>query len=162
MPVALQLLGLAAWLGITFVAAIIGSVASINAPAFYGQLTRPAWAPPAWIFGPVWTVLYLSMGVAAWLVWRIGGLLAARTALLLFVVQLVCNALWSWLFFAWHQGGLAMLDILVLWTLVAATTVAFWRLKPIAGGLLIPYLLWVSFASVLNFAIWQLNPQLLR
>jgi tryptophan-rich sensory protein len=76
-------------------------------------------------------------------------------------VQLALNALWSWLFFGWHRGALAFADILVLWTLIVATSVAFWRIKPLAGVLLVPYLLWVSFASALNYAVWQLNPQVL-
>ena len=128
---------------------------------FYQQLVRPDWAPPAWLFAPVWTVLYSLIGVAAWLVWRVGGFRAARTALTLFLVQLVVNALWSWLFFGWHLGGLALADILVLWVLIVATIVAFWRVAPLAGALLIPYLLWVSFAAALNHSVWQLNPRIL-
>lgn len=146
---------------ICFAAAAIGGVASASAPEFYRELVLPAWAPPAWVFGPVWTVLYLLMGVAAWLVWRERGFGGARTALGLFLVQLAANALWSWLFFAWQLGALATLEILVLWGLILATTVAFWRVRPLAGALLLPYLAWVSFASVLCFAIWRANPQLL-
>jgi benzodiazapine receptor len=149
------------WLAICFVAATLGGVASASAPAFYRELVRPAWAPPGWVFGPVWTVLYLLMGVAAWLVWRERRFGGARTALGLFLVQLVANALWSWLFFAWQLGALATLEILVLWGLILATTVAFWRVRPLAGALLLPYLAWVSFASALCFAIWRANPQLL-
>jgi tryptophan-rich sensory protein len=156
-----QILGLLGWLLVSFAAAAIGSVASIRAPAFYTRLVQPGWAPPPWVFGPVWTVLYTLMGVAAWLVWRSGGFRVHRRALTLFLVQLAFNALWSWLFFAWHRGGLAFADILVLWLLIAATLVSFWRVRPLAGGLLIPYLLWVSFASALNYVIWQLNPQVL-
>ncbi len=156
-----QTLGLAAWLAISFVAAAIGSVASIQAGSFYAQLARPEWAPPSNIFGPVWTVLYALMGIAAWLVWRAGGFRAARTALALFLVQLAVNALWSWLFFGWHLGGAALADIVLLWLLVVATLVAFWRIRPVAGALLIPYLLWVTFAAALNHSVWQLNSQLL-
>lgn len=156
-----QTLGLAAWLAISFVAAAIGSVASIQAGSFYAQLARPEWGPPSNIFGPVWTVLYALMGIAAWLVWRAGGFRAARTALALFLVQLAVNALWSWLFFGWHLGGAALADIVLLWLLVVATLVAFWRIRPVAGALLIPYLLWVTFAAALNHSVWQLNPQLL-
>jgi len=156
-----QFLGLVAWLVATFLAAGIGSVASINAEPFYMQLVRPEWAPSPSIFGPVWTALYALMGVAAWLVWRIGGFRAARTALTLFLVQLAINALWSWLFFGWHLGALAFADILLLWALIMATLITFWRVKPLTGALLIPYLLWVSFASVLNYMVWQLNPQML-
>ncbi len=101
------------------------------------------------------------MGVAAWLVWRIGGFRAAQTALTLFLVQLAINALWSWLFFGWHQGALAFADIVLLWVLIVATLAAFWRIRAIAGALLIPYLLWVSFAAALNYSVWQLNSHIL-
>lgn len=155
------MLGLVAWAAITFVAAAIGSAASIEAGPFYGELVRPDWAPPARLFGPVWTALYALMAIAAWLVWREGGVARNRTALTLFVVQLALNALWSWLFFGWQMGGAAFAEILVLWVAIVATLVAFWRVKPLAGALLLPYLAWVSFAAVLNWSIWQLNPQLL-
>jgi translocator protein len=156
-----QIIGLAAWLLISFVAAAIGSAASIQAGPFYTQLVRPGWAPPAGIFGPVWTILYVLMGIAAWRVWRVRGFSAARTALTLFLIQLAVNALWSWLFFGWHLGAAAFADIILLWALIVATLGAFWRISPIAGALLIPYLLWVSFALALNYSVWQLNPQLL-
>jgi benzodiazapine receptor len=161
MPKPKQVLGLVAWLVVTFMAAGIGSAASINADPFYRQLVRPAWAPPPSIFGPVWTALYALMGVAAWWVWRSGGFRAARTALSVFLVQLAVNALWSWLFFGWHLGALAFADIVLLWALIVATLIAFWRVRPLAGAFLMPYLLWVSFAAVLNYRVWQLNPQLL-
>lgn len=153
-----QIIGLISWLAVTFVAAAIGSVASIRAGSFYTQLVRPDWAPPAGLFGPVWTILYALMGIAAWLVWRAGGFRAARTALTLFLVQLAVNALWSWLFFGWHLGAAAFVDIVVLLALIVATLISFWRIRPLAGALLIPYLLWVGFASVLNYTVWQLNP----
>jgi tryptophan-rich sensory protein len=101
------------------------------------------------------------MGIAAWLVWREGGFRAAGSALVLFLVQLALNALWSWLFFGWHRGAQAFADILLLWALILATLVAFWRIRPLAGVLLLPYLLWVSFAAVLNYSVWQLNPEIL-
>ena len=153
-----QILGLAGWFAITFVAAAIGAAASVNAGTFYTQLALPAWAPPTWVFGPVWTVLYLSIAIAAWLVWRVNGFGPARTALTLFLAQLVFNSLWSWLFFGWHRGALAFADILLLLALIVVTLVAFFRERTLAGWLLVPYLLWVGFASVLNLAIWQLNP----
>ena len=156
-----QIIGLVAWLIVAFIAAGIGGAASIGAGPFYSQLVRPEWAPPASIFGPVWTVLYALMGIAAWLVWRVGGFRAAKGALTLFLVQLAFNALWSWLFFRWHQGALAFADILLLLALIVATLIAFWRISRLAGALLIPYLLWVTFASALNYSVWQLNPQLL-
>lgn len=151
--------GLVLWLAVCFVAAGVGSVASINAGSFYQQLARPEWAPPPGVFGPVWTVLYAMMGIAAWLVWRVGGFRAACAALSLFLIQLAVNALWSWLFFGWHRGALAFTDIVLLWAMIVGTVIAFWRVRPLAGALLIPYLLWVSFAVVLNYAVWQLNPQ---
>lgn len=152
--------GLVVWLGVTAIAAATGAAASVNAGAFYAQLVLPSWAPPGWVFGPVWSLLYFLMGVAAWLVWRAGGG-AARSALILFLAQLAANALWSWLFFGWHRGALAFVDILLLWALIAANLTAFYRLRPLAGWLLVPYLLWVSFAVALNFSVWQLNPRLL-
>ncbi|MCU0762532.1 MAG: TspO/MBR family protein [Hydrogenophaga sp.] len=156
-----QTFGLAAFLLLSFATASLGSVASISAAGFYADLVRPAWAPPGWLFGPVWTVLFLLMAVAAWLVWRRHGVSGARLALGLFVAQLVANALWSWLFFAWRLGGPALAEVLLLWALIAATLVAFWRLHRLAGWLLVPYLAWVGFAAVLNFALWRLNPALL-
>ena len=156
-----QIAGLLGWLAVSFTAAAIGGAASIQASPFYTQLLRPDWAPPPAIFGPVWTVLYALMGIAAWLVWRVGGFRAARSALSLFLVQLALNALWSWLFFRWHRGALAFADILLLWAVIAATLISFWRIRPLAGALLVPYLLWVSFASALNYSVWQLNPQVL-
>lgn len=156
-----QILGLLGWLLLAFVAAAIGAVASVSASTFYGQLVQPSWAPPASVFGPVWSVLYGLMGLAAWCVWREGGFAMQRRALSLFLIQLGINALWSWLFFAWHQGALAMADIALLWGLIVATLVAFWQVRPIAGLLLLPYLLWVSFAAALNYSVWQLNPQVL-
>lgn len=149
------------WLVVCFVVAAIASAASINAGPFYLQLLRPEWAPPPGVFGPVWSVLYAMMGIAAWLVWREAGFRAARAALVLFLVQLAVNALWSWLFFAWQRGALAFVDILLLWVLIAGTVITFWRVRPLAGALLLPYWLWVSFAAVLNYAVWQLNPRLL-
>ena len=153
-----QILGLLGWLVLAFAASAAGAVAALNAGSFYAQIVRPGWAPPASVFGPVWTVLYAMMGVAAWLVWREGGLRARRQALPLFVLQLAVNALWSWLFFAWHQGALALVDIVLLWILIIATIVVFWRTRRLAGALLVPYLVWVSFATALNYSIWQLNP----
>ena len=120
-----QALGLAAWLGRLFHCGRWGA-GSLDAASFYAQLVRPGWAPPAGLFGPVWTALFLAMGVAAWQVWRVGGP-AARPALALFTAQLGANALWSWLFFAWHLGALALLDVVLLWLLIAATVRAFWR-----------------------------------
>ena len=156
-----QIQGFVGWLVVSFTASAVGAVASIQAKSFYSQLAQPDWAPPPGVFGPVWTVLYALMGIAAWLVWRCGGFRANRQALTLFLLQLAFNALWSWFFFAWHRGVLAFVDIIVLCLLIVFTLVSFWRVRPLAGVLLIPYLLWVSFASALNYSLWQLNPQLL-
>jgi translocator protein len=156
-----QLAGLAGWLLLTFAAAALGAVASAQAGAFYQQLVRPEWAPPGWLFGPVWTALYLMMAVAAWMVWREHGFRRAGPALTLFVLQLAANALWTWLFFVWHRGALAFAEILLLWALIAATLIAFRRLQVIAALLLLPYLAWVGFAAALTYATWQLNPGIL-
>ena len=156
-----QAAGLLAWLVVCFTASAIGAAASVQAGPLYAELARPAWAPPGWLFGPVWTALYVLMAVAAWLVWRERGLRDARTPFALFFVQLALNALWSWLFFGWRLGLAAFADVLVLWGFIVATLLAFRRVRTLAGVLLLPYLLWVSFAAALNFAVWRLNPQLL-
>jgi benzodiazapine receptor len=153
--------GLIAWLVVCFIAATIGAAASLQAGTFYVQLVRPDWAPPPSVFGPVWMMLYALMAIAAWLVWQAREIRLARLALTLFLLQLILNALWSWLFFGWYQGALAFLDILLLWTLIVLTLILFWRIRPLAGVLLIPYLAWVTFASALNYSIWRLNPSLL-
>jgi tryptophan-rich sensory protein len=154
-------IALAMWIGLCAVAGAIGAFASVNAPEFYGTLEKPDWAPPSGVFGPVWTFLYVAMAIAAWLVWRERGWARARGALGLFVLQLALNALWSWLFFAWHRGGLALADIGVLLALIVATLAAFARIRRLAAWLLVPYLAWVSFAAALNYSVWQRNPQLL-
>jgi translocator protein len=147
---------------VVFAVGALASVASVGATQFYAQLVKPSWAPPAGVFGPVWTLLYLLMAIAAWLVWRARGRMSAvRGPMLLFAAQLLCNALWSWLFFHWHLGGLALLDVCVLWLLILATLVHFWLVKPLAGALLLPYLLWVAFATALTAAEWRMNPDLL-
>lgn len=161
-PVFSQILGLFGWLLLTFAAAAIGGFASSSAGAFYEQLVRPAWAPPGWLFAPVWSALYLLMGVSAWLVWRIGGFRGARAILSLYVVQLAANALWTWLFFVWKMGAMAFWEILGLWVLILATMIGFWRMRPVAGALLTPYLAWVTFACALSYATWQRNPGLLN
>lgn len=161
MSKATQAVGLIAWLVVCYATSAIGAVGSMSAPTFYKELALPTWAPPAWLFGPVWTILYGLMGIAAWLVWRKGGFAINKIPLSLFLVQLGFNAIWSWLFFAWHLGAVSFIEILLLWLLIAATTAAFWRVQKVAAGLLVPYLAWVTFAAALNFAIWQLNPSVL-
>jgi translocator protein len=156
-----QVLGLILWLLITFFAAGIGTIASLKAGIFYQQLIRPEWAPPSWLFAPVWTILYLLMGIDAWLVWRVKGFRAARISLSLYIIQLAVNALWTWLFFVWRQGQISFIEIIILWILILCTLIAFWQVRMINGILLIPYLAWVSFASVLTYVTWKLNPLIL-
>ena len=156
-----EIAALVGWLALTAIAAVAGTIASLDAASFYAQLARPSWAPPAGVFGPVWSLLYLLMAIAAWLVWLEPRSSQRTVALTLFVVQLVVNALWSWLFFAWHRGALALLDVLVLLALIVAMLGAFWRTRPLAGMLLVPYVAWVAFASELTFVVWRANPSLL-
>lgn len=156
-----RLWGFLAWLVTVALAAGLAAIASVDAPELYARLVKPDWAPPAGAFGPVWTLLYLLMAIAAWLVWRARGFAGAPVALGLFLLQLAANALWSWLFFEWRQGLLAFVDIALLTVALIATTVAFWRIRPLAGALLLPYLGWTLYAAALNYRVWQLNPDLL-
>jgi len=149
-------LGLAGWLVVTFAAAWIGS--RYMPGAWYASLAKPSWNPPNYLFGPVWSVLYVLMAVAAWLVWRKAGFSGAGPALILFVVQLALNSLWSYLFFGQHRPDMAFYDITVLWVAIQIVAALFWRVDPIAGGLMVPYIAWVSFASYLNVTLWRLNP----
>ena len=128
-------------------------------PTWYQTLQKPTFSPPNWIFGPVWTILYFLMGVAAYLIW-IKGLekMAVKTALKFFLVQLLFNFLWSILFFGLHSPILALIDILILWILIVITVIKFYKISKTASYLLIPYLLWVSFATILNLSIVLLNP----
>ncbi|MGQ9921802.1 MAG: TspO/MBR family protein [Desulfobacca sp.] len=148
-------LGLAFWLALSYVAAWTGS--RFPPGDWYARLLQPALTPPSWLFAPVWTVLYTLMGVAAWLVWQRAGARAAAWPLALFVLQVALNGLWSYLFFGLQRPGLALLDITALWLAVLATILAFWRYHRPAGQLLLPYLLWLSFAVYLNWAFWRLN-----
>jgi len=148
--------GLAGWLLACFAAAAAG--AWFPPGEWYAQLRKPAWNPPNWIFGPVWTALYTMMATAAWLVWRRGGLPGQRVPLALFVAQLLLNAAWTPLFFGLRAPGLAFAGILLLWLAILATILAFWRAHRPAAALLAPYLAWVTFAAVLNHTLWRLNP----
>lgn len=139
------------------VGAIGGAVTSSSVGTWYQQLRKPSFNPPNWIFAPVWTALYIAMAVAAWRVWRQRGLEGARSALVLFAAQLALNLGWSVLFFGVRQIGLALVEILILLATIVAMALAFRRVDGIAALLLIPYVLWVSFATVLNAAIWRLN-----
>src|SRR5512141_1819485 len=148
-------LALVGWLALSFTAAAMGGF--FLPGDWYAGLRKPSWNPPNWIFGPVWTVLYATMAVAAWLVWKRGGFAGQRFALSLFLMQLLLNALWSPLFFGLHNPALAFADIVLLWLAVLATVVAVWKTRPLPGALLVPYLAWLTFATALNFAIWRLN-----
>jgi translocator protein len=139
------------------VGAIGGAATSTSVDTWYQTLQKPPFNPPDWIFGPVWTVLYIAMAVAAWRVWRRLGWGDGRQALSLFAVQLVLNLAWSILFFGFRQIGLALVDIVVLFAAIATTALTFWRIDRPAGLLFIPYLAWVGFATLLNATLWHLN-----
>jgi tryptophan-rich sensory protein len=149
-----QWLGAAAFAAAVIVTAVIGSAAVTGTTEQYASLQQPTWAPPPWVFGPVWTVLYAMIAASGWLVWRRVGLGPAITV---YGVQLVLNAIWTPLFFGGDMFGLAFADIVLLWILIGATIMIFWRISKLAAGLLLPYWAWVTFAALLNFAIWQLN-----
>ncbi len=151
-------IGLFVFIIVCLGAAGAGAIATTpQIDGWYKTLDKPSWNPPNYIFGPVWTTLYVMMAIAAWLVWKQAGLKAARMPLTLFAVQLVLNVAWSWIFFGMHQPGWALVDIALLWLAILATTLLFFNRSKTAGALMVPYLAWVSFASLLNFAIWKLN-----
>jgi translocator protein len=160
-------LTLAAWIALSAAAGAVGAIASVNSREFYASLERSPWAPPGEVFGPVWTTLYVLMGIAAWLVWRerpaegTAAASARRNGLVLFVVQLALNALWTWLFFRWRQGAFAFWEIVVLWLAIAVTMYLFARVNRLAALLLLPYLGWVTFATALTLDVWRRNPGLL-
>ncbi len=139
-------------------AAGLGAIATTpEIGGWYQTLNKPTWNPPSWIFAPVWTALYLMMAVAAWDVWRSADFAKTKFAMTIFAVQLILNIAWSWIFFRWHQIGWAMFEIVALWATILATIFVFLRFSRLSAALLIPYLAWVSFASVLNFWFWRLN-----
>jgi tryptophan-rich sensory protein len=139
-------------------AGIIGSVFTVSEiSGWYGTLVKPALNPPSSIFGPVWTTLYLLMGVAVFLVWRMREKKKVNVALFLFGFQLVLNTFWSIIFFGWHNPLLALVDITFLWISIVATIISFYKISRPSAFLLVPYLLWVSFATYLNYALWVLN-----
>lgn len=130
---------------------------SRSVTTWYPMLTKPVWMPPGWVFGPVWTALYVLMAVAAGLVWRERARSAVASALFLYGVQLALNVLWSALFFGLRSPGAGLIGIVGLWAAIGGTLVAFWRIRRLAGWLLVPYLLWVSYAAGLNWTLWRLN-----
>jgi translocator protein len=150
---------LAGFIALCLLVGALGGWATSQAVVeWYPTLNKPSWNPPAWIFAPVWTTLYIVMAIAAWLVWkkdtRFSGV---RQALILFFVQLALNCMWSFLFFKFHNPAAALVDIVALLILLALTTGAFFSQSKLAGALMLPYFAWVSFATVLNYTIWQLN-----
>ncbi len=146
-------------IGVSELAGIIGSVFTISAiPNWYAGLVKPALNPPAWVFGPAWTTLYALMGIAAFLIWRMGWeRKEVKMALGVFGTQLFLNAIWSIIFFGLQNPGWALVDIVLLWLAIVWTMVVFYKISRPAAYLLVPYLLWVSFASYLNYSIWMLN-----
>ncbi len=149
---------LAALTGFVLLCAVPALLGSFSVPGeWYAQLRKPSWNPPGWVFGPVWTALYLMMAVAAWRVWTRGGWASQRRPLVWFLIQLGLNAAWTPLFFGLRQPGWAFAEILVLWLAIAWTAALFFRADKAAGWLLAPYLAWVSFASVLNGVLWRMN-----
>jgi tryptophan-rich sensory protein len=146
---------LAGWIALTFCAALTGFF--IQPAGYYASLVKPSWSPPAWVFGPVWTALYLMMAVAAWLVWRQGGWRAQRAPLSLYLLQLALNALWTPVFFGLRSPGLALVVIVSLGAAIVLTGRAFRPVSRVASWLLVPYLVWVVFAAALNFSIWRLQ-----
>ena len=140
---------------------VIGSISGIltagNITTWYVTLNKPGFNPPNYLFGPVWTLLYLLMGVSLYFVWQAPASVDKRNALVIFAIQLALNFAWSFLFFEFKQLGVALVEILLLWACILATIVLFSRINKTAAYLQIPYLLWVSFATLLNFSIWQLN-----
>jgi len=154
----MNIIALITSIAVAQMAGVVGSVFTISGVgSWYMFLEKPFLTPPSWVFGPVWTTLYALMGIAAYLVWCKRNALGAKTALLVYGVHLVLNALWSILFFGVKDLGWAFAEILLLLGFILATTVLFWKIRPLAGMLLIPYIAWVSFAAYLNLAIWILN-----
>lgn len=154
--------GVALWVGLTIASAAVGMLASTQADTFYAVLQKPAWAPPAWVFGPVWTGLYALMACAAVMVhWRLSSWPQGVAGLRLYALALLPNALWSWTFFHWHLGLASLAVIAVLWLLLLATLLAFWRVRRASAGLMVPVMLWVSFAAVLNLVLLRMNPGVL-
>ena len=155
-----SVLVLVAFVAACLVVAVVGSLITTPQTAsggWYGTLDKPFFTPPSWLFGPVWTVLYLSIAVSGWLFWRRAGFSGAKDPMALFFVQLGLNLLWNVAFFGLQSPGLGLVEILVLWTSILLTIIAFLRISRPAGWILVPYLAWVTFATALNAGIWWLN-----
>ena len=150
------LTGLIASLIVVAVVAAFGG--QFTPDSWYQEIGKPSWTPPGWIFGPVWTFLYASMGVAAWLVWLERDKRISTPALGAYILQLLLNGVWSWVFFGLHLIGLALVDLILMWIFIVVTTILFWKVRTAAGILLLPYLAWVTFAGILNYTIWTMNP----
>lgn len=151
-------ISLIVWLGICFaVAGVSGRWTAIEVPGWYGTLVRPAITPPNWVFGPVWTLLYALMAIAAWRVWLAAPSPLRAWGLALFLAQLGLNFAWSWIFFRQHAMGTALVEVVVLWAAIGATTLVFGRVAPASAWLMAPYWAWVSFAGVLNEEFWRVN-----
>ncbi len=150
---------LAASVVMSLAAGAIGSTATVTGiNSWYAYLTKPSFNPPNWIFGPVWTTLYILMGVALYLVWQQGLKKSfVKNSFYLFILQLILNSAWSITFFGLQNPGLAFIIIILLWLIILMLIIRFYKINKTAAYLLIPYILWVSFASLLNFSIWQLN-----
>lgn len=148
-------LTLIGWLAFTFCASF--TAVFVDTGGWYAELAKPVWNPPSWVFAPVWTTLYVTMAVSAWLVWLRGGWRQQKAALLLYVVQWMLNACWTPLFFGLHRLDWAFAELLVLLVAVIATMIVFWRVRRSAGILLAPYAVWVAFAALLNLTIWRMN-----
>jgi translocator protein len=150
--------GLLGWIFLCFaVAGVSGAWTAREITGWYRTLHRPSFAPPNWVFGPVWSLLYLLMAIAAWLVWAAPGSGARSWGLGLFLLQLALNFAWSWIFFRKHAIGTALVEVVLLWAAIGATLLAFTRVSTTAAWLMAPYLAWVSFATALNAGFWRLN-----
>jgi benzodiazapine receptor len=150
-----SLVGLAGF--ILLVVIVAGAGAIFEPGAWYDTLAKPVWTPPNWLFPIAWTILYLMIAVAGWLVWREVGFAAAALGFVFYFLQLVLNAAWSWLFFGMHRMDLGLADVAGMWLAIAATIVTFYAVRPGAAWLLAPYLVWVSYAAALNLTLWRMN-----
>lgn len=144
--------------GFILLLVLVASTGAIFEPgSWYEALAKPAWTPPNWLFPVAWTILYMLIAVAGWLVWREVGFGAAALGFAFYFLQLALNAAWTWLFFGMHRMDLALADVAGMWLAIAATIVAFYAIRPGAAWLLVPYLAWVSYAGALNLALWRMN-----